>query len=68
MLVIADDADLAHSVRKGLQEERYAVDVATDLAPDTVRPDVEARVVVVWTDLGDPTQLSESMGSTSGWY
>ena len=68
ILVIEDDADLAHSVRKRLQEECHAVDVATDLVPDTVCPDVEARVVVVWTDLGDPTQLSKTMGSTPGWY
>jgi heavy metal response regulator len=30
ILVIEDDVDLAHFISKGLKEERYAVDVATD--------------------------------------
>ena len=30
LLVVEDDADLAQFLRKGLREERYAVDVAVD--------------------------------------
>ncbi len=30
LLVVEDDADVARFIRKGLMEESYAVDVATD--------------------------------------
>lgn len=30
ILLVEDDADLAQFLRKGLREERYAVDVAVD--------------------------------------